>query len=114
MTGNDKCPLKPYKGIKLLNVPKSTLRDWLYKTEYYSRYSELIQYIRTRFTTQELAIIDAERAEGVVAEVLSINRAVWNVLPISRGTTRPRVTPTLIPRKLDKSLILNDDRALEL
>lgn len=122
MTGNDKCPLKPFKGIKLINVPKATLREWLYKTEYYNRYPELIRYIHTRFSTQELEVINIEIAEGIIETGARLARQIWNassggnIVNISnsnRRTRRPAV-PVVIPKKIDKSIILNNDRALEL
>jgi len=65
LTGLSRCPVKPFKGTKLVHVPKSTLRDFLYNDDYRENQPDLIDYARSQFSSNDLEVIDREYGERI-------------------------------------------------
>lgn len=67
----DKCPIGPFKGTKLIHVPKNKLKEYLFDDTYNSLYPEFIEYVRSIFSTTELQAIEEERQQMPASNILN-------------------------------------------
>lgn len=112
MTGFDKCPVKPWLGVRLSNVPIASLRDFLYNGALRTFHPDLIAYVRSKFSAEELLTIDNEIAETerVVEEGINLARS------LIRPPRIPRVAPETVveEKKQDLTPLVENHRSLEL